>query len=254
MSGRGRRRDRLHWIPRRRVAKLATGPPFTRPTSPQREKGIVPSGEDSPPTKPTYVTRSTIKERGWTDALIEKFLPDPDREAPNPHYRSGAPLRLYDLARVERVEKYKRFIAAKEKTAGQTEARKAAAKKAVGTKRAKTIAAVEAIVIPPPKRLDRDTLIRKACDNFNARLRDIDSPSAYPHSDPTFLERITVNYLRHSLTAYDSHCQRLFAKVGRKEAYFLIRDKIFAAIQGTYPELSQECSRQRCDARMWADC
>jgi hypothetical protein len=42
-----------------------------------------------------------LKARGWTGTLIRRFLPTPDRTKVNPHYRSGPPMRLYDLARVE---------------------------------------------------------------------------------------------------------------------------------------------------------
>jgi hypothetical protein len=44
------------------------------------------------------VTLSTLRERGWTDAGILRYLGDPDRVAPNPHYRRAAPMRLYRLA------------------------------------------------------------------------------------------------------------------------------------------------------------
>ena len=40
---------------------------------------------------------------GWTDGLIARHLGKHDREAPNPHYRSAAPMRLYLLERVHAV-------------------------------------------------------------------------------------------------------------------------------------------------------
>ncbi|MCP4965044.1 MAG: hypothetical protein GY926_07395 [bacterium] len=42
-------------------------------------------------------------ERGWTDTLIRDFLGEADESRPNP-YGSNAPMRLYDRARVARVE------------------------------------------------------------------------------------------------------------------------------------------------------
>jgi hypothetical protein len=45
-----------------------------------------------------------IKDRGWTNTLITRFLPVPDEMRPNPHYRSAAPMKLYSLDRVISVE------------------------------------------------------------------------------------------------------------------------------------------------------
>lgn len=49
------------------------------------------------------IAKATLKkERGWTDSLIARFLGEPDKTRPNPHYRTnGAPMRLFALKRVE---------------------------------------------------------------------------------------------------------------------------------------------------------
>ena len=44
---------------------------------------------------PFYLTKSQLKDRGWTDSLIRKFLSEADKTRTNPHYRSGPPMRLY---------------------------------------------------------------------------------------------------------------------------------------------------------------
>jgi hypothetical protein len=49
-------------------------------------------------------TMRQLKQRGWTAALIKKFLDPPDATRPNPHYKSAAPMRLYMATRVEAVE------------------------------------------------------------------------------------------------------------------------------------------------------
>jgi hypothetical protein len=41
------------------------------------------------------------KERGWTPALVKKFLDSPDATKPNPFSRSAVLMPLYSLARVE---------------------------------------------------------------------------------------------------------------------------------------------------------
>ncbi len=40
------------------------------------------------------------KERGWTPALVKKFLGSPDATKPNPSSRSAVPMPLYSLARI----------------------------------------------------------------------------------------------------------------------------------------------------------
>ena len=54
---------------------------------------------------PPHITISRMKsERGWTDGLVRTHLGDPDKLAPNPHYRSAPEMRLYRLDRVEAAE------------------------------------------------------------------------------------------------------------------------------------------------------
>jgi hypothetical protein len=58
------------------------------------------------------VTLSTLKERGWTNAAVRRWLGQEDATLPNPYYRSaGAPMRLFVLRRVEAVEATPEFRA-----------------------------------------------------------------------------------------------------------------------------------------------
>ena len=50
------------------------------------------------------LTKRALKERGWTDAGILKFLGEPDYVRPNPKFAKGADMKLYDILRVEDVE------------------------------------------------------------------------------------------------------------------------------------------------------
>lgn len=53
--------------------------------------------------KPEYLSTLKLKERGWTDGMIRRFLGEPDATRPNPHYKCAAPMKLYELKRVERT-------------------------------------------------------------------------------------------------------------------------------------------------------
>ena len=59
-----------------------------------------------------------------------------------------------------------------------------------------------------------------------------------------FLERITVNYVRHRLTSYDRNLERVAGQIGVALAITAIRKRIYAAIAETYPHLAPECERQ----------
>jgi hypothetical protein len=77
-----------------------------------------------------FVIKSKLVEQGWTDALVTKFLPEPDQIKSNPHYRLAAPMKLYLKERVERIEATDQFKEAKEKSSS----RKRSAQKAVESK------------------------------------------------------------------------------------------------------------------------
>lgn len=58
-----------------------------------------------------YISVSGIcgKRKGWTKGRITKFLGEPDKLVRNPHYSTAAPMRLYDLDRVEAAEATTKF-------------------------------------------------------------------------------------------------------------------------------------------------
>jgi hypothetical protein len=93
--------------------------------------------------------------------------------------------------------------------------------------------------------MSRERLIRKACASYNDfNAGRLDHITATPDSDPTFLDRIAVNYLRHHLSSYEAQLAALFGKTGRAPAADLIRERVFDAIGCAYPELAGECDRQ----------
>lgn len=188
-------------------------------------------------SQPEYLTVSQLKELGWTDGLIKKHLGDPDKLKRNPVYRSKAPMRLYDVQRVEETERLIDWQALEAKR----EKRKQAAQKAVETKREQLDRYVARVDIKVPK-LRPDKLIDRACVHYNNRARG--DEYARPNSDVGFLARITVNYLRHQLTEYEAHLSAIGGKVGARDAYVTIKRKVLAAIADQYPWLEEECLNQ----------
>ncbi len=193
-------------------------------------------------TTPAHLSIAGLKARGWTDALIRQLLGEPDVCVPNPYYRSAAPMRLYAVARVDAVE----ASPAWQDTANARTSRKAAAQRAMQTKREallKAIAALDILVAV----LSPEELTARACDHYNALQEDRerwDSLPATPESHPDFLRRITVNMLRHRYSAYERRLSDVYGKVGVREAYAQINRKVYAAIAQAYPALAQECTAQ----------
>lgn len=201
-----------------------------------------------------YITKPTVKERGWTDAAIKKFLLKADREVPNPHSRSAAPMKLYLKSRVEAVENDSVFIEYKK----LIEKRKEQAKRGIETKRQKVIEWVNGLDIDIPT-YDKDVLIAEACASFNNWKAfqkekylewesrhwneaheygddyEPDFSLATPQSNPSFLARITTNYLRHQCTFYERKLNDLFGKVGKDDGHDILQERINQAIHAKYP-------------------
>ena len=62
------------------------------------------------PKQQDYYSVSSLKHRGWTDAMIRDMLGDPDKRGVNPHYRSAFKTRLYLITRVKGVEATPQFV------------------------------------------------------------------------------------------------------------------------------------------------
>ena len=183
------------------------------------------------------ITKTELKERGWTESIIKRFVPDPDATAPNPYNRHGASTKLYNIDRIERVEQTNEFKEAQDKA----DRRRKSAKKAVETKEQKLLEEIEGweiVMECKPLNIVRRDAIRA----YNARMPDV---PASLDSDQSFLDRITVNYLRHELSSYDAHLGALFGKVGKGDAYHTIRMKVLRKISKSYPDLAPECTRQK---------
>jgi len=186
-----------------------------------------------------------LKQRGWTETLVKQFLGPPDATRPNPHYKSAAPMRLYAATRVEALEACEDWRRAAERSRMRSEAGKAVAVR----KADELIERAEQLPITVT-RLPLDQLQKRAIASYNAfhvevlweRVNDYEKADA--QSDPAFLSRITVNYIRHSLTAYDKHLQEVAGRIGLSQAIGTIRRRVYAAISATYPEYAEECQRQ----------
>ena len=182
-----------------------------------------------------YITKTNVLGRkGWTQTIIDKFLPKHDKESTNPFSRKAPPVKLYLQSRVEQIENSNEFKVSLEKTL----MRKESAAKAVKTKIAKIKQYISTVVIEVPF-LGEKELTEKACVHYDERNEF--NPQIYGRAadsnDIEFLNRITRNYLRHMLTRYDVELGEIAGKTGNEEAYQLLREKVNKAIEEKYPWL-----------------
>lgn len=180
-----------------------------------------------------------MKGRGWTDAAIKKFAAEHDDERVNPHRKSGPPMKLYLMARVKRIELRKTWIAWQ---AGST-VRKQSSAEAVHTKKEKLQEYVDSIVIEVPQ-MTEEELTSRAIMHYNDMRSGTEKDRAYASSSRDFLDRISVNYLRHELTKYEQHLGEIASKTGAVDCRTSIRRKVYDAIKDAYPDLGFECFQQ----------
>lgn len=189
---------------------------------------------------------SKLKEQGWTDSTIARFLGEPDKLARNPRYAKAAPMRLYSLARANQA----RGIPGCSDAMAKASIRRVAASAVANKKASDLIARIEAMTVKVSV-LSSARVTGLAIDSYNRRQEDRAfergyDPGDHVHrdSDPAFLERITVNYIRHNLTSYDRTIEGLFGAVGKEAAIEAMRSRVFAAIVEAYPYLTDEVKRQ----------
>lgn len=188
-----------------------------------------------------------LRQRGWTETLIRRYLGEPDQRVTR--YLYATQVRLFALSRVEEAEARADFQADRERAIQH----KLAAARAVETKRRKMAEHLAALRAEVPV-LDRDELVARACEHYNSRKYnqwerrgysdDFYFREATPDSDPTFLERICVNYLRHALSDYERQLEQVAGKVGVACAYESISSTVYNAISAAHPWLAEECERQ----------
>lgn len=206
---------------------------------PGAQRGLEWLGSEDLAERPHWAKRE-LKERGWTERSIKAHLGAADVLKPNPMFRSAAPMQLYARARVLLIEMGGEWTPHE-----VSQARRAAAYASAERRAAAMIAGIERRRVSVPKMPLQD-LYQQACDDYNERAWDRGRDGdAHPGSDPAFVKRIAVNFLRHAATDYDweleSRRGQVGIRMGAHEAMFL---RVMKAVAAAYPELRGECRRQ----------
>lgn len=216
------------------------------------------------------ITKSTvINDYEWTESLVKKFLPEP-MLAPNPHYRTASPMKLFYEDEVIAVMQTEDFKIAREKASR----RKSAAKKAVETKKVNLVEKMSllaesiAVDIVPEEELIKNVLeekeaeikwrLEKAEEYFERQLHEYggeylddyfeaveeNENFEFHHPSDEVLNRWIVNHIRHNCTSYDQELLEICGKVGHEEAYSEFKKRLLQKIAVVYPAYADECKRQ----------
>ena len=185
-----------------------------------------------------FISKAQLTDRdGWSQACIKLFSVEHDKECVNPVFKSAPPVKLYSLDKIISIEKLVEFGIFKEKNLK----RRAIRLKVSDVKRQELLTYIDKLTINVPY-FDKDNLIKRACSSYNRHKQDIMyEREDYSHfqpatidSDIDFLSRITTNFLRHKLTNYEKELDKLFGKIGKNEAYVILKHKINSAIFAKY--------------------
>ena len=187
------------------------------------------------------LTKTEVKERGWTEAMIRDYLGESDDTYEMRGYRRTT-VKLFLKARVMKAEKSSDFGARMAQRIVRGEAGKRAAA------RREEVLLKEVSEMPISIEFDGDmkSLEWKAIAAYRAHREAIawDRGDYYDGSVPDDPQRLMVNYLRHECTDYDLEVFNLFGQVGREKAYRLLKDRMLKEIATQFPALEEECARQ----------
>ncbi len=190
------------------------------------------------------LTQTDILERGWTKGMIAKFLPEPTL-AHNTHCRQH-PIKLWEVMKVEEIEKTEEFRDAIEKV----KKRRNAGYKAASTKR-KALekvfeAAKQEINIPHIE----DAVLREMVYQERRELNNTRGDESVPETaDEDTMQRWIVNYMRHNFFNYDETLCTNKGKVGIYDCYSDYKKAILMNIAEIYPKYADECNRQMSEAK-----
>lgn len=218
---------------------LFARPPLARAPAPVPPR----ASARPPPPVGEHVTGPELRRRGWTAAAISRFLGQPDEVVQAQRGGWSYTVHHFAAGRVRLAEGSPAFG----DWLRQRDARREAARRG----EARVLAeALERVSAPPwihPERLRQ-----LAVEHYNRRLlaqmdrtQEWDKRPAALDSEPAFLERISVNYLRHAGTPYDAVLRRLERMGERGRALVpAVKRRVLEAIAAVFPELAEECERQ----------
>ena len=177
-------------------------------------------------------TLTQIKQMGFTDSIIKTLNIIPTEIKPNPHNKKNF-MKLYSEEYIDTMLKSSEFV----NLVGKNINRRLGALKSTNTKTEKLLSEIDRIKISVRV---VESVEKLAIESYNSH----NGYNEYFDYTKEFLDRITVNYIRHELTNYEEDLDLIFGKVGKIKAYELLNTFVYDKIKKAYPEYSEECDRQ----------
>lgn len=193
-------------------------------------------------TKRTRICKTTVlKDYGWTETLIEKFLPEPMLK-PNYHGHSSPPMKLFYEDEVLAVMQTEDFKSEFEKV----NKRRAAVQKGIDRKTANALEEITPLLetitvkIITEKKVVAQAICEQEC-NFNS------DEEFHRPKNPKVIARWAVSYIRKNLVDYDQRLREL--RYVTDETNRTVEEAIYEKIAAAYPVYADECRRQIDDMR-----
>lgn len=199
-----------------------------------------------------YFWKSALKERGWTNGAIEKFLGKCDATKDNPHSKRQPLMKLWLKSKVEEAEQSEAFQEWQNKTVATRKAASDRMTEKMDLARKETIKKFSAQIRQAVKRalseiksieeLEEDALRHWAANKEDRqRSREEWKPVIAPSReeiDGETRQRWVENYVRHQLTDYERLLNDLFGEIGRDAAYKAMKSAVSQEVEQFYRKQS----------------
>lgn len=197
-------------------------------------------------SSPARLTANQIRRRGWTAPMMADLLGEPDEIARNHQGDAHPQMRLYDLERVIAAERSERFRSYGTLPAGMSKGRPVNPdREEERVSRLKRPVHTPRLLTRFPE-IDIDEVRRLAIGGYNNYVRRTGQGDGIDMTAPLdAIDRLTVNYVRHRFTSYDEGIRSIPRAKGSARALDVFRRAVYDAITEKWPELAQECFRQR---------
>lgn len=174
------------------------------------------------PVNEIFVTLTDLKKEYRLSQKWIELLGPADKEKKNPHYRCAAPMKLYRKSRVDEFCKIHGEEYVKQRAKAEKRSRRS--REVSDKKFEETLEYAQTVLI---KLGSFPRNLRQTCfDHLEYRAFE----RGWYDYIPKVTERQVVNMLRHEYTNYHALLNSLFRRIGRWDAYPIIKDRVNRAI------------------------
>lgn len=202
----------------------------------------------------TMFTKTAIKERGWTEKMINTLLGEPLLKK-NPYNLTGSYMKMWEIEEVEAAEKtpeyevmFEKIQRRREKMNGPrydengNELRGRNASEVYSDRFAKMYEELDGL-------LEKVRIGRYPIEQIETwALEFATGGGDSSQIDEATMQRWCVNTIRHELTHYDEYLFDIADSWNSKTGAWYIKSEILNKIARAYPTLEEECKRQSLDS------